>query len=95
MAGFLSQAKKVTVNFLVESAMGPFLKELWPIIKYLVDRSVLIPLAAMGGIGYGVHLGYLTGPEAVWPIAIIAGVVIIARIITKYLGKKQEKGEPQ
>ena len=95
MAGILSQVKEATGTFLVESAMGPLFEKLWPVIKYLVDRSVLIPLVAVVGIGYGVHLGYLTGAEAVWPVAIIAGIVMIARLVAKYLGKKQTNGGTQ
>ena len=83
MAGILSQAKKATVNFLVESAMGPFLDKLWPVVKYLIERSILIPLAAMGGIGYGVHLGYVTGDVGAWCIVAIAALVLISRIIKK------------
>lgn len=88
MAGALSKLIDATGTLLVESAMGPFFEKVWPVVKYLIERSVLIPLAAMGGIGYGVHLGYVTGDVGAWCIVAIAALVLISRIIKK-------KGEPQ
>ena len=84
MAGIFS----IGISKAVEKAMKDFFEKMWPVIKFLVERSVLIPLVAMGGIGYGVHLGYVTGDVAAWCIVAIAALVLISRIIGK-------KGEPQ
>lgn len=87
MAGLFSQGW----DALIKKGMKVFIETIWPIMKYLIDQSVLIPLAGMAGIAYGVHLGYLTGPEAVWPFTVIACVAVIVRFLSRYT--KQRKGE--
>lgn len=58
-------------------------EKIWPMVKYLADRAVLIPVLAIGAIGAGVKYDYVTGDNGMWGVVIIAVSVLISRIFNR------------
>ena len=85
MAGALSQGW----DALVKKGLKVFIEQIWPIVKYLVDRSIFITIVGMAAIAAGVWYKLVSGDTGAWCIVIIVGLVLASRI----LGKK--KGEPK
>ncbi len=63
--------------------MKDVLTKLWPMIQYLIDRSLLIPVLAMVIIAAGVKYEYVGGDNGMYCIVGIAALVLISRIFSK------------
>lgn len=61
--------------------MKDIIDKLWPMIKYLIDRSILIPVLAMGGIVAGVYYKYIDGDIGMYGLIAIAALVLVSRIV--------------
>jgi len=79
MPGLISQG----ITKVVEKAMKDMLEKIWPMVKYLIDRSIMIPVLAIGAIGAGVKYEYVTGDNGMWGVVIIAALVLISRIFNR------------
>lgn len=68
---------------IVRNVMKDIIEKLWPMIKYLIDRAILIPVLAMGGIGAGVYFKYIDGDIGMYGLIAIAMLVLVSRIFKR------------
>ncbi len=76
MAGLISQL----FDKALEKAMKNVIEKVWPMIKYLIDRSVFVPVLALGGIAAGYKYEYLTGDVGVYGMVAIVFIMSLVQI---------------